>query len=73
MTKHLSTLNATAPPCQVVPLFGHLFEQGLHGGDAVVILFRPQQVLLSLSQQFVDLVTKLQPRVAQTAYLGMLR
>lgn len=58
-------------PSQIVPLFGHSFKQRLDSGDAVVVLDRSLQVLLSLGLQLVGLVTELQPRVAQAAEFGM--
>lgn len=58
-------------PGQIVPLFGHLFEQDLHCSDTVMVFFRPQQVLLPLALQLVGLMTELKPGIAQAIELSV--
>lgn len=58
-------------PRQIVPLFGHLFEQRLHCRDTVVVFSRPLQVLLPLTLQLVGLVTEIKPGMAQAVKVCM--
>ncbi|KAG7251176.1 hypothetical protein CRUP_010336, partial [Coryphaenoides rupestris] len=62
-------VGGTLSPGQIVPSDGHLLEQGLHGGDAAVVVAGAQQVLLPMSRAgFVHCPSENEPAIACCFY-----